>query len=164
MAFLPLLLTAGGAALSAEGQLEQGRIAALESTTSAAIAEHNAQQLEREGRSRREAAEIEVERISKQEKITSGQQIARFGKSGVALGEGTPIGVLADIAESFAIDKALTARKGLIDEKRLGAAADVQRLQGSFAKTRAKAQKQSAILGAASSALGAFGSRNAKNK
>ena len=150
-------LLIGGAVLSAEGQLEQGRVAKLEADTSAAIGEVNAQQLEREAESRKDASRIEVERISKQEKIETGQAIARFGKSGVSLGTGTPIAVLADMAESFATDKALTARQGLIDSQRLGKAASIERLQAKFAKTRGKSAKKSAILGAAGTLLGAAG-------
>lgn len=157
MAQIALLIA--GTAASTEGKLEQGRVAKLEADTSAAIAEFNAEQLEREGRSRREASKIEVRRITRQEKITSGQEITRFGKSGVALGEGTPIGVLADTVEQFAIGRALTARKGLLDEQRLGAAARVQRLQGRFATTRGKAIRKSAILSAAGSASQLFGGK-----
>ena len=155
MAFLPALLTIGGAALSAEGQLEQGRVAKLEADQSAAIGEINAQQLEREAESRKDASKIEVERISKQEKIETGQRIAKFGKSGVSLGTGTPIDVLADLAESFATDKALTARQGLIDSQRLGQAAAIERLRAGFSKTAGKSAQRSAILGASATALGA---------
>ena len=165
MAFLPALLAIGGAAMSAEGQLEQGRVAKLEADTSAAIGEINAQQLEREAESRKDASKIEVERISKQEKIETGQAIAKFGKSGISLGTGTPISVLADMAESFAMDKALTARQGLIDSQRLGQAAAIERLQGRFTKKAGSAAQKSAILGASSTALGAasklYGSKNA---
>lgn len=160
---MAFLLAVGGAVLSAEGQLDQGRVAKLEADTSAAISEVNAKQLEREADSRKDAAKIEIERISKQEKIETGQRIAKFGKSGVSLGTGTPIDVLADMAESFAIDKAFTARQGLIDSQRLGRAASIQRLQGKFSKTAGKAAQRSAILGATSSVLGAASKRRSSN-
>ena len=85
------------------------------------------------------------ERIAKAEKITLGALIARGGKAGVTL-EGSPIAVLADTAASFAIDRALTLRAGLLGEKTLTTQSVIQRRQGQIAKVRGKATRRASLL------------------
>jgi hypothetical protein len=155
MALTTILLIAGGAALAA-GAIEQGQAAKREGKASKKLAEFNARQLEREAKSTQEAAGFEAERIAKAEKISLGALIARGGKSGVTL-EGSPIAVLADTAATFAIDRALTLRAGLLGQKTLGTQAGIQRRQGQIAKAKGKAIKRASLLQAGGTLATTFG-------
>jgi len=155
MSLAVLLLVAGGAALAAS-EIEKGRAAEREGRASKKLAEFNARQLEREAKSTQEAAAFEEQRVAKAEKITLGAQIARGGKAGVTL-EGSPIAVLADIASSFAIDRALTLRRGLLGAKALETQATIQRRQGQMAKARGKAAKRVSLLKAGGTLATTFG-------
>ncbi len=139
------VLLLGGAGLAAAGQIKAGRLAEAEGEAAQDLAEFNARQLEREAKSTQEAAAFEEQRIAKQEKITIGRQIAKAGKSGVTL-EGSPIGQLADIQASFAIDRALTLRRGLLGAQALTTQAGIQRVQGKLAKIRGRQTKRVSLL------------------
>lgn len=145
MAELAAVLLLAGAGVTAAGQIQGGRLAEAEGKAAQDMAEFNARQLEREAKSTQEAAKFDERRIAKKEKITIGRQIARAGKSGVTL-EGSPIGELADIASSFATDRALTLRRGLLGAQALTTQAGVQRAQGKLAKIRGRQAKRVSLL------------------
>lgn len=118
------------AAQSEEHADEQALILEQESRISRDINEFNARQFEREAESVKDVTDIEEERISREARIKEGELVTGFGKSGVRGDVGSPINVLADEAEQFDIERAFTARQGLIDEQKLGTQAGLERLQG----------------------------------
>lgn len=155
------LLALGGAGLQAAGQIKAGRLAEAEGKASQRMAEFNARQLERQAKEEQEAAGVEAERVARAEKIAAGRAIARGGKSGVAL-EGSRIDELADMASTFAIDRNLILRRGLLRAGTLKGQASIQRVQGKLAKIRGRETKRASLLKAGGTLLaGGFAASSA---
>lgn len=149
MAWLPIALQVAGGALAVSSQLkqakkaeetslEQAEVIESESRIASAVNQFNARQFEREAESVRDVTDIEEERISREARIAKGQIRTRFAKGGVRLTEGTPIDVLADEAEQFAIEKAFTARQGLIEQQKLVSQAKLERVQAQLTVSKGK--------------------------
>lgn len=138
----------------AYGQIREGQLAAAQSKAQNDIAKYNAQQLEREAKSRMEAAHIEADRVSRQARLFKGAQRAAFGKSGLSLSEGSPLEVQADTAYQFAMDRALTLRAGVVDSTRLKNQAAITRVEGKWAQTYGKQQRTTAYMKAGATILG----------
>ena len=81
-----------GSAIAATGTVMEGQAAKKQGRAEKKIAEFNAVQAEREAKSRMEVAQLEEDKVSKQEKIFKAEQRAAFAKGGITL-EGSPVEV-----------------------------------------------------------------------
>lgn len=146
-------LIASGAGLMAAGQIKQGKLAETQGRVERDIAIMNAREMEKEAESRKEAAAMEEERIALQQNMFIGSQLARIGKGGIAIGEGSSLDSLADSAYQFALDRALTLRAGTLQSSSLKRQATLTKIQGSWAAKYGKEMKRAAYLQAAGTIL-----------
>jgi len=152
-------ITAGGAigaagiGLSATSAILQGQAASAQGRAQQKIANFNAEQKEREARSRLKVSELEAERVSKREKIFKAEQRASFAKGGISISEFTPLDVLAESAGQFQIERALTLREGLVQSGQLRSQATNLRAEGSLSASLGRQAQTSSFLNAGTSIL-----------
>lgn len=149
---MAVALLAVGGGLMAYGQVRQGQLAEAEGKAQKKIADFNAEQLDRQAKSRQQAAAIEEQRVSRQSKMFMGKQRAEFAKSGLTM-EGSALEVLSDTAYQFSMDRNLTLRQGLLDADYMRSQGAIQRVQGKWAREYGKQQKTSSYLSAAGTAM-----------
>ncbi len=144
-----------GFLFTAFGQIQEGRIAEAQGKFAKQIALRNQQALERQAKSERDAAAIEEQRVSRQEKITKAQQRAVVGKSGVGLA-GATLSFLADTAGQFFLDRNLILRGGLIRGRELRERGQIELAKGRFARTIGKSKKRLSFIKATGTVIGGF--------
>lgn len=97
MAALPMVLMVASTAMGAIGAVRQAQAQAGAMRYNAQIAEQNAQIANAQGAAAAEAQQREAQR-------RIGSAIASYGASGVDVGTGSPVDVLADSARQSALD------------------------------------------------------------
>lgn len=141
------------AAATGFGLIQEGQIARAQGKAERQVADFNARQMEIEAQSRMESARLEEQRLARQRRAALGQAKAAYGKSGVAIEEGSPIEVLADMAYQFDIDRNLTLRSGMLERSHLRSQAALQRWQGQWAEKRGKQARTASFIQAGGSLL-----------
>jgi len=146
---ITMVIVAAAAAASAAAQISAGKAAEAQGKAQKEMYEYNARLQEQEARNRMDVAKTEEQRVSDQQKKMLGYQKAAFAKSGFSIEEGSSVDVMADTYGEFAVDRALTLRKGLIDKTTLEAEAGLSRAQGQMAAQRGRNAKRDSYLSAA---------------
>lgn len=146
--FLIIPAIIAGGAITVAGQLKaadaaeaHGAALAAQGRAQRKIAEFNAQQKEREARSRMESAAIEEERVSKREKIFKAEQRVRFQASNISVTESSSMDFLMETAGEFQMERALTLRQGLVESNMLKDQAAILRAQGVLAQSIGEHEK-----------------------
>ena len=152
---LTTLLIAGGA-LTAKGQIEQGRAARQAGRDQEAIANRNALLAERQAEAEQQAAIEAAKQQRRRGEALKGAQRAAIAKSGV-LARGTPLAVIVETAENLEADRLNILREGAISAAQRKAQADILRFQGAAAKARGKATARASNLAAAGTILTTVG-------
>jgi len=134
-----------GTSLQAAGQIQQGRVAEAEGEAQEEWAEYNAKVMEADAAERMAAAKMEESRVAREQKMARGVQKAAFAKAGVTL-EGSPLEVIADTYEQYAIDRGLVLRQGLLASRGLRQQAQFARYRGQIARAKGKAAKRASYL------------------
>jgi len=110
MAFLPILLTVAGTAMTMVGQYQQSQAQAQTAEHNAAVAKSQADQYRKVGIFEQEqiaaAGKLEEAKLRRQKRRMTGTQRAAYAASGVSL-EGSPLEVMADTASQFELDIAV---------------------------------------------------------
>jgi len=146
---ITMAIVAAAAAASAAAQISAGRAAEAQGKAEKEMYEYNARLQEQEAKNRMDVAKMEEERVSTQQNKMLGYQKAAFAKSGFSIEEGSSVDVMADTYGEFAVDRALTLRKGLIDKMTLESEANLSRAQGKMAAQRGRNAKRASYLSAA---------------
>ena len=149
MAQLAIPVLIAGGVMSAASSIQQGRLAAAQGRAEEKFAEFNAKMMEREAKSKMEAARIEEQRVSKRARAIAGRQRAAMAASGIDVSTGTALDILAETASEGYSDRALTLRQGLLQKVDLEAQAAASRAQGKLAKDMGKATRNNAYMMAA---------------
>ena len=145
------LFIAGG--LQAAGQIQEGRIAKAQGSFDNKIALRNQEALERQAKAEMAAAEIESDRIARQEKIVKGQQRAAVGKQGGGLA-GATLAALTDTAAQFSMDRNLALRRGFLKGRELRERGTIIAAQGKWSKTLGRQASRLSYVKAGASILG----------
>ena len=145
----PVILLVAGAVTSGVAGVQQARVTRAQGKVQQQVAEYNAKQVQRQGEARMDAAKIQSERISRQEKMVEAANIARAGKSGISLAESkSTVEVLADAAYQFHLDRNFTLQQGMADYLQANQQASLLRAEGAFQKRVMRQQGTLQIIGA----------------
>jgi hypothetical protein len=147
------LLLVGGIVAGVAGGLssiQQGIVAKAQGNAQDKMAKYNAKLAERQGKARLDAAKMQSERMSRQQRITEATNAALGAKSGISLSESkSSIEVLADTAFQFHMDRNLILNQGMQDYIQAQNQASLLRAEGAFAKKMGKqAYTSGMVLGA----------------
>ena len=146
------------AGLQAASQIQEGRAAEAEGEARQDLANLQAEQLQREAKTRQQAAGLEEERVAKREKIHKAEQRVAFAKTGISISESSSLGFIVDAAGEFTRERALTLRGGLLQSEALKFQAGLTIAEGKLAKQIGRQQKRASFVKAAGTGLSAFGS------
>jgi len=143
-----------GAAMSAASMVQQGRIAKAQGKADEKIAQYNAKQADRMAQAKMDAAKIESDRMSRNQKIVQATNRAMAAKSGISLSESpSTIAAMADVAYQFHLDRNFILNQGMQDYVSTKSQASLLRAEGAFAKTQGRAAAMGYYMGAGGSAL-----------
>ena len=133
-----------GSVVSAVGSIVQGNAAK-------AAAERNAENLELQAKSEREAAAAEASDYRRMERRKLSYAQAMRASQGVALGAGSPLLVTEDTVRNIALGAGRLGHAGVVKGVRLSNEAEMERYRG-------KMEQQAGYFGAGASLLSGFGS------
>jgi hypothetical protein len=146
----------GAAGLTAQSQLQEGKIAEAQGKLAKQIAVRNQRSLERQRIAELEASAIESSRIARKEKIAKARQRAIAGKTGVGV-RGATLSVLADAASQFSLDRNLALRRGLLRGRELRERGQIELAKGRFAFTLGRRAAKLSFVRAGATILGSAG-------
>ncbi len=133
----------GGTLLDAAGGL-------ISANQQADVMEQNAKLAESEGEMKREAAKQETLKLSQERRRTIGAQTAAFGASGVDVGYGSPLDVMAQTAAEYERDIQLKGYAGDVGSYS-------SNMEASMYRYGARSKRTSGMIGAGGTLLTGFG-------
>lgn len=148
------LLSVGASFIAAKGALQQGR-------AEDEAAQFQANALEAQAASERDAAGAEAEDFSRQQSRTRASSLARLGASGVS-SAGSPLLVDEAFIREGALGEMRILQSGSVRSTRLKDQAGLERTRGKFARRAASLSATGSLLTGFSGALssgGFFGSK-----
>ena len=153
MPALPTVLAVAGLAggvMSAYGQLQQG-----EETQQ--TQNYNAQLDEQQAQVARQNAILNEYRARKEQGIMTGLQMGGYAKSGVSVGTGSPLDVIADSISNSELEIQMRNYNSEVEARNKESEARMRRLYGQNAVTQSKYQAVGTLLSSGTTALSRFG-------
>ena len=146
MAFLPMVLAAGGAGLSAIGQMNAGKAEEAAGKYNAKVSEINAA-------AERDKAEADSQdyRLANSRKLAA--SIAARGASGVAIGSGTPLQVTEDVVRQIELGASRIGHEGGVKANAYQNQAKLDRAGAKNARSAGRIMAGATLLSGASSAM-----------
>jgi hypothetical protein len=143
-AMMPVLAVASlmGGGISAYGQMQQGKETQQAQSYNAAIDEQQAQVI-------RQNAVLNEYRARKEQKIMTGAQIGGYAKSGVSVGTGSPLDVIADSLSNSELEIQIGNYNSEVEARNRESEARMKRMYGQSAATNAKYSAVGTLLSSA---------------
>ncbi len=145
---IAIIATAVGGGLQVASTVQQGQAAKAQGEFQEKIAFRNAELQEEQAEGQRQAA---AEAAANQDRIgREGKARARAiqAKSGTAVGRGSNLATIIQIAKDSEADKLTIRREGAIRASSLRSQAGITRAQGSAAVSRGRATQRASVLSA----------------
>lgn len=146
MAFLPMVMAAGGSLFSAMGQDRAGKAEQQAANYSAKVEEINAA-------ADRDKADVESDDYRRAQSRKLAASIAARGASGVAIGSGTPLQVSEDVVREIELGASRIGHEGAAKANARENQATLDRTRGKNARTAGRIQAGATLLSGASGAL-----------
>ena len=143
-----------GTAMSAVGQIQQGKEQQKWSEYNAAVAE-------RDAKAAKAAAGHEASQKRKETERLLGRQRALYGKSGVTM-EGSPLELMSETAAEGELDALMIERTGAVGAQRYGEEATLSRMKGASASRAGYWGAGTTLLTGAGQAASSYGSYKLK--
>lgn len=156
------ILTAGGIALAAVGQIGAGNAAAAQAEGQAAVANYNAKVQEQEARSQEAQATFRQRRQAEEAARIASSLQAGLGASGAVSSEGTPLLIQAKQAAESELDNLLIGYEGQLGASRSRSQAALDRMQAGIYGQQAGYARMGGMIGAGSTLLTGFGTMAAR--
>lgn len=150
-------LLLGGAALSAGGQIGQGRAAAAQGKAQEKIANYNAAVLDSEAKAREYKTRFDQLRHRAYANRVIGSLRANQGMSGAVMDVGTPFDVVAEQMSELDLENAMIGYEGVNEASKLRSQATISRIQGKYAKKAGKNAQTASYINAGAGLLSTFG-------
>jgi hypothetical protein len=139
---------AGMAGLQMFGGYMQGQEEKAQANAAADILEYNAAVERENATAERYAAESEVEKLNRQQKLAIGTQRAAVGKSGFTMA-GTPLAIMADTVSQYELDRQTARWNAEIKAGRYESQANIYESSAKQQKQKASRAVGKALLGSA---------------
>lgn len=147
MAFLPMVLSLAGTAMSAVGQMNAGK-------AEAQAARYNAQVNEMNAAAERDKSAVEAEDFRRQNARKLASSIAARGASGVDIGSGTPLMVSEDVVREIELGASRIGHEGAAKSTAYKNQATLDRARAKNASSAGRIMAGATLLSGAGSILG----------
>lgn len=145
-----------GLGLTALGEIQAGRAAAVEAESAQALANYNAAVQEREATAIEQRTALEQRRQAGEAARAMSRLRAGLGVAGVVPTAGTPLQIQARQASEFEIENLMIGFRGVTAAERARSAAEMERMGGRLAIQRGRVRERAAYIGAGATLLTGF--------
>lgn len=136
-----LIATAAAATVSAVGMISSGNAQARASNYNAEVEKQN-------GEMARQSAAAQAQQVERDNARKMGQITAAYGASGIDPNQGSPLDVMADVADEGELSKRLVLYQGEVDARAGLQRAQIDTMQGRAAQTAGYVNAGSTLLSA----------------
>lgn len=143
------IATVAAAGVSAVGSIMQGNAQARADNYNAEVEKQNAD-------SARAAAAAQAQQTERDNARKMGQITAAYGASGIDPNQGSPLDVMADMADEGELSKRLVLYQGEVDARAAGQRATLDTMQGKSAQTAGYISAGSTLLSAGARVAGNY--------